>query len=155
MYETIGKPSKCVSGWWSVLIFLFVLVSTRSNVKIKMSTILIRVAKTMVIKSIAVKIHVEHAFKCRIKPVATTSTSWAATKFSRITTSATAVTVYIVRLTLYAPPIQLGFYLLTSSEKIHWSSSLRLMCRMCLFTCCCSLASLRNTLSHLDSTLQP
>lgn len=42
-----------------------------------------------------------------------------------------SVSCLYVRLTLYAPPIQLGFYLLTSS-KIHWFSSLRLMWRMCV-----------------------
>lgn len=58
-----------------------------------------------------------------------------------------------VRLTLYAPPIQLGFYFLTSL-KIHWPSSLRLMFRMCLFTCCC-YGMLTCSLTLLPQTLYP
>lgn len=44
-------------------------------------------------------------------------------------------------LTLYAPPIQLGFYLLTSS-KIHWFFSLRLMYRICVCVFVVALFSL-------------
>lgn len=138
------------------------------------------VLKSMVIKSIAVRIHVEHTrLNARQKNSVAKYTYGYSSKYTYTTNTSIdmginvrgisrSVSCLYVRLTLYAPPIQLGFYLLTSS-KIHWFSSLRLMWRMCVLVqmmmpvlCCAVQCQWRrtsftitlNTLSHLDSTLQ-
>lgn len=101
------------------------------------------VLKSMVIKSIAVRIHVEHTrLNARQKNSVAKYTYGYSSKYTYTTNTSIdmginvrgisrSVSCLYVRLTLYAPPIQLGFYLLTSS-KIHWFSSLRLMWRMCV-----------------------